>query len=113
MRAHAWREPGRLVVPVDNERAGARPLLVIPGPNAGGKTVTLKTLALLALMAQSGLHIPADDGARLPVFSQVFAIVGDDQSVAENLSTFSAFVKQLRDVLEHVDERSLVVLEDR
>ena len=63
-------------------------------------------------MAQSGLHIPADDGARLPVFSQVFAIVGDDQSVAENLSTFSAFVKQLRDVLEHVDERSLVVLDE-
>ena len=99
-------------MPVDIELYGARPLLVITGPNAGGKTVTLKTLALLALMAQSGLHIPADDGARLPVFSQIFAIVGDDQSVAENLSTFSAFVKQLRDVLEHVDDRSLVVLDE-
>ena len=110
--AQAEKEPGRAVVPVDIELDGARPLLVITGPNAGGKTVTLKTLALLALMAQSGLHIPADDGARLPVFSQVFAIVGDDQSVAENLSTFSAFVKQLRDVLEHVDERSLVVLDE-
>jgi len=110
--AQAEKEPGRAVVPVDIELDAARPLLVITGPNAGGKTVTLKTLALLALMAQSGLHIPADDGARLPVFSQVFAIVGDDQSVAENLSTFSAFVKQLRDVLEHVDERSLVVLDE-
>jgi len=110
--AQSERTPGRSVVPVDIELDGARPLLVITGPNAGGKTVTLKTLALLALMAQSGLHVPADDGARLPVFSQVFAIVGDDQSVAENLSTFSAFVKQLRDVLEHVDERSLVVLDE-
>ena len=99
-------------MPVDIELDGARPLLVITGPNAGGKTVTLKTLALLALMAQSGCHVPAEEGARLPVFSQVFAIVGDDQSVAENLSTFSAFVKQLRDVLERVDDRSLVLLDE-
>ena len=84
-----------------------RPLLVITGPNAGGKTVALKTLGLLALMAQAGCHVPARAGARLPVFSQVFAIVGDDQSVAENLSTFSAFVKQLRDVLDADDERSV------
>ncbi len=106
--AQSWKEPGHAVVPVDIELDGTRPLLVITGPNAGGKTVTLKTLVLLALMAQSGLHVPARAGARLPVFSQVFAIVGDDQSVAENLSTFSAFVKQLRVVLEDVDPRSLV-----
>lgn len=110
--AQSWREPERPVVPVDIELDGARPLLIITGPNAGGKTVALKTLALSALMAQSGLHVPAAEGARLPVFSQIFAIVGDDQSVAENLSTFSAFVKQLRDVLDHVDERSLVVLDE-
>ena len=108
----SWKEPGRAVVPVDIELNAARPLLVITGPNAGGKTVTLKTLALLALMAQSGLHVPAREGARLPVFSQLFAIVGDDQSVAENLSTFSAFVKQLRLVLEQVDEHSLVLLDE-
>src|SRR5258706_3741326 len=100
------------VIPMDIEVHADRPLLVITGPNAGGKTVALKTLGLLALMAQAGCHVPARAGARLPVFSQVFAIVGDDQSVAENLSTFSAFVKQLRDVLERVDARSLVLLDE-
>src|SRR5712664_1711320 len=100
------------LIPMDIEVHADRPLLVITGPNAGGKTVALKTLGLLALMAQAGCHVPARAGARLPVFSQVFAIVGDDQSVAENLSTFSAFVKQLRDVLERVDGRSLVLLDE-
>jgi DNA mismatch repair protein MutS2 len=103
---------GHPVIPMDIEITAERPLLVITGPNAGGKTVALKTLGLLVLMAQSGCHVPARDGARLPVFSQCFAIVGDEQSVAENLSTFSAFVKQLREVLEHVDARSLVLLDE-
>jgi len=111
-RADPAMEPSGSVVPMDIEIGAERPLLVITGPNAGGKTVALKTLGLLALMAQAGCHVPARDGARLPVFSQVFAIVGDDQSVAENLSTFSAFVKQLREVLERVDERSLVLLDE-
>jgi DNA mismatch repair protein MutS2 len=118
--AQAWRgaaegEPSESImqiIPMDIEIHADRPLLVITGPNAGGKTVALKTLGLLALMAQAGCHVPARAGARLPVFSQVFAIVGDDQSVAENLSTFSAFVKQLRDVLERVDGRSLVLLDE-
>jgi DNA mismatch repair protein MutS2 len=111
--AQAWRTEGvHPVIPMDIEIKADRPLLVITGPNAGGKTVALKTLGLLALMAQSGCHVPARDGARLPVFSQCFAIVGDDQSVAENLSTFSAFVKQLRSVLERVDARSLVLLDE-
>ncbi len=100
------------VIPMDIEIGSERPVLVITGPNAGGKTVALKTLGLLVLMAQSGCHVPARDGARLPVFSQCFAIVGDDQSVAENLSTFSAFVKQLREVLDRVDARSLVLLDE-
>jgi DNA mismatch repair protein MutS2 len=100
------------VVPMDIEITAERPVLVITGPNAGGKTVALKTLGLLVLMAQSGCHVPARDGARLPVFSQCFAIVGDEQSVAENLSTFSAFVKQLREVLDRVDARSLVLLDE-
>ena len=112
-RGAAEGEPSAFaVIPMDIEIGADRPLLVITGPNAGGKTVALKTLGLLALMAQSGCHVPARDGARLPVFSQLFAIVGDDQSVAENLSTFSAFVKQLREVLERVDDRSLVLLDE-
>ena len=111
--AQSWAsEGGRPVIPMDIEIGAERPVLVITGPNAGGKTVALKTLGLLVLMAQSGCHVPARDGARLPVFSQCFAIVGDEQSVAENLSTFSAFVKQLREVLERVDARSLVLLDE-
>ena len=112
-RGAAEDEPsGSVVIPMDLEIGVDRPLLVITGPNAGGKTVALKTLGLLVLMAQSGCHVPARPGARLPVFSQLFAIVGDDQSLAENLSTFSAFVKQLREVLERVDDRSLVLLDE-
>jgi DNA mismatch repair protein MutS2 len=111
-RGAAEGEPSGSVIPMDIEIGSERPVLVITGPNAGGKTVALKTLGLLVLMAQSGCHVPARDGARLPVFSQCFAIVGDDQSVAENLSTFSAFVKQLREVLERVDARSLVLLDE-
>jgi DNA mismatch repair protein MutS2 len=110
--AQSWQAPERLVVPMDLVVGGDRPLLVITGPNAGGKTVALKTLGLLCLMAQSGLHVPAREGARLPALSTIFAIIGDDQSVAENLSTFSAFVKQLRLVLEQVDDRSLVLLDE-
>ena len=113
-RGAAEGEPSeyKKVIPMDIEIGAERPVLVITGPNAGGKTVALKTLGLLVLMAQSGCHVPARDGARLPVFSQCFAIVGDEQSVAENLSTFSAFVKQLREVLERVDARSLVLLDE-
>ena len=97
---------------MDLELGPERPLLVITGPNAGGKTIALKTLAVHALMAQVGCHVPADEGSRLPVFDDVFAIIGDDQSVAENLSTFSAFVKQAREILDAADERSLVLLDE-
>ncbi|HVQ74225.1 MAG TPA: Smr/MutS family protein [Candidatus Binatia bacterium] len=114
--AQAWSAPPerapRTVVPIDIHVDAARPLLVITGPNAGGKTVTLKTLGLLALMAQSGCHLPALPGCRLPVFSKLFALVGDEQSVAENLSTFSGFVRQLREVFATVDARSLVLLDE-
>jgi DNA mismatch repair protein MutS2 len=110
--AQSWEAPGRDVVPADLVLDAERPLLVITGPNAGGKTVALKTLGLLALMAQAGCHVPAKEGARLPLFSGVYAIVGDDQSVAENLSTFSAFVRQLREVLDRIDDRALVLLDE-
>ena len=110
--AQSWKDPSRTVVPMDLELGRERPLLVITGPNAGGKTIALKTLAVHALMAQVGCHVPADEGSRLPVFDDVFAIIGDDQSVAENLSTFSAFVKQAREILDRVDQRSLVLLDE-
>jgi DNA mismatch repair protein MutS2 len=110
--AQSWKDPSRTVVPMDIELGPDRPLLVITGPNAGGKTIALKTLAVQALMAQVGCHVPADEGSRLPVFDDIFAIIGDDQSVAENLSTFSAFVKQAREILEAADERSLVLLDE-
>jgi DNA mismatch repair protein MutS2 len=110
--AQQWSHPDRPVVPVDLELTPDRPLVVITGPNAGGKTIALKTLALQVLMAQSGLHVPAAEGSRLPVFTQVHAIIGDDQSVAENLSTFSAFVKQVRQILAEADPQSLVLLDE-
>jgi DNA mismatch repair protein MutS2 len=114
--AQGWERrdgtPGRAVVPVDLRLDAEHPLLVITGPNAGGKTVALKTLGLFAMMAQAGLHLPAREGARLPRVSRLFAIIGDEQSVAENLSTFSAFVKALREVLDHVDADSLVLLDE-
>ena len=110
--AQQWRDPTREVVPVDLELAPDRPLLLITGPNAGGKTIALKTLALLSLMTQAGCHVPAAEGSRVPVFERIFAVIGDDQSVAENLSTFSAFIKQIREVLAEADERSLVLLDE-
>ncbi|HEX6211536.1 MAG TPA: endonuclease MutS2, partial [Methylomirabilota bacterium] len=110
--AQAWRDPARTVVPVDVELSPDRPLLLITGPNAGGKTIALKTLALCALMAQVGCHLPAAEGSRLPVFERLYAIIGDEQSVAENLSTFSAFVKQIREVLAEADGRSLVLVDE-
>jgi DNA mismatch repair protein MutS2 len=110
--AQRWRDPARDVVPVDLELGPDRPLLLITGPNAGGKTIALKTLALLSLMAQAGCHVPAAEGSRVPVFERLFAVIGDDQSVAENLSTFSAFIKQIREVLTEADEHSLVLLDE-
>jgi len=110
--AQSWNDPARHVVPVDLELDADRPLLVITGPNAGGKTIALKTMALLALLTQVGCHIPASEGSTLPVFADIHTIIGDVQSVAENLSTFSAFVKQVREVLARADERSLVLLDE-
>ena len=110
--AQSWSDPSRPVVPMDIELDADRPLLLITGPNAGGKTVALKTLGLSALMVQVGCHVPAADGSELPVFDPVFAVIGDDQSVAENLSTFSAFARQARDILSEARAGALVLLDE-
>lgn len=110
--AQSWRDPGHPVVPIDLGLTRERPILIVTGPNAGGKTVALKTLGLLVLMTQVGCHLPAREGSELPLFSGLFSIIGDEQSVAENLSTFSAFVRQIREVLTQVDARTLVLLDE-
>jgi DNA mismatch repair protein MutS2 len=100
------------VVPVDIALPADRRVLVIAGPNTGGKTVAIKTTGLLALMAQAGLHIPADRGSRLPVFQSIFADIGDEQSIAASLSTFSGHIANVVSMDRSLALPSLVLLDE-
>ncbi|HEX6159535.1 MAG TPA: Smr/MutS family protein [Thermoanaerobaculia bacterium] len=114
MREEAFNEEpgGRKVVPITIDLDGNGSALVISGPNAGGKTVALKTAGLLVTMAMSGLPVPAAEGSVLPVVDALHVLIGDDQSVLEHLSTFSAYLTRLKRILARVSDRSLVLLDE-
>jgi DNA mismatch repair protein MutS2 len=104
--------PGALTVPVDLRLEEGQNLLIISGPNRGGKTVSLKTLGLLCLMTQTGLHIPSEEGSRLRIFDWILAEIGDDQDIQTGESTFSAHAAHLQYLLGHADQNSLVLIDE-
>lgn len=106
------RENSEGVVPLSIIMKSGLKTLVVTGPNAGGKTVLLKTIGLIALMHQHGLHVPVKEGTTLPVFSNVFADIGDQQSIEKDLSTFSSHIQNLKSILNRADSQSLILLDE-
>lgn len=103
---------GEKAVPIDMKFLEGKNILIITGPNTGGKTVSLKTFALFALLNQTGFPLPAADGTRLPVFNSLFADIGDEQSIDQSLSTFSAHMKNIAAAVKNADSSSLVLLDE-